>query len=155
VQTDPAAALFPFALDVRLTGIPSPGSYFAHWTNDITGAENPRSYKVNQAGANLTAVFFPLLPDKFSLTNSGQRPGRVAADPAGNYFTNGVNITLTAIPNGASGLPQLERRRQWDGNQPCREDGQSRAITANFTRKPRLEVTRSLGHRAGTVCSSL
>ena len=85
---------------VVLTAIPATNWYFAYWTNDATGNQNPLSLTMS-GPQNVGAVFLPI--PFYDLETSVIGSGTITANPTpGPYLSNSV-VVLTANP-GANWL---------------------------------------------------
>lgn len=98
VVTDPPFSLFPYGTAVTLTAWADPDSYFFGWGGLLLGSiANPVTILATNA-SGLTALFAPLAGNQVSLLVIPVNGGSVQINPARNVYTNGENITLTALP---------------------------------------------------------
>lgn len=151
---EPLAPLYPYGSTVRAAAGPNPGYYFSHWTNDLSGTQNPLEYSVSVTNALITPVFQALPSGYFSLFVNVSGRGRVRQQRVGgptpallaltNVYPSGSNLVLLAIP---------EPGQKFDGwivgpgpftftNPLPISMTSSRWIEARFSRKPVLEVVR-------------
>jgi len=141
----PAAGILPYGTLVRLTALPQAGNYFAFWGGAGSGTNNPLSFPVTSAQPTVTAVFQPLSAGQVALTVLVNGRGQVTASPRGNRFPNGQSIRLTATADAD------QEFLGWTGDASGATTNltvaltQSKVITANFTKRPRLSLGPCLG----------
>lgn len=87
---------------VHLDAVPNDGYYFKEWQSaDITvGTKNLPSLDFNMPAKNVavTAVFEPLLPNRYSITVNSTSGGTVTCNSTENYFSFGSQVKLSASP---------------------------------------------------------
>jgi enediyne biosynthesis protein E4 len=99
VVRDPDLSLYPYGASVRLSAVPGAGKYFIRWTGAGTGSSNsPINFTVIVPNTNFSALFSSLAGANRSLTVLVTGQGEVTKTPQLAYYTNGVNVTLTATP---------------------------------------------------------
>ena len=140
VNLRPSTALYPYGTVVHLTAIPQPGNAFALWGNAGSGTNNPLHYPVTNANRTVSSVFAALPANQHALTVLADGAGSVTRSPAANRFNAGATVSLTAMPEpGQSFL-------SWVGDASGMQNpltvtmNSSKVITANFTKRPRLEI---------------
>jgi hypothetical protein len=97
VAVDPEADLYPYGWNVALTALPETGNAFAFWGGG-RGASNPLKLQVISGNLNISALFASSPAGKYTLSVRSVGPGRVTVAPAANFYTNGQQVALTAIP---------------------------------------------------------
>ncbi|WP_225307262.1 N,N-dimethylformamidase beta subunit family domain-containing protein [Adhaeribacter soli] len=131
VTVDPNQTSFESGSNATLTAVPTNGFMFSHWSGDASGSANPLTITMDgdkNITANFTAV--PVLYN-LSVTSSGN--GSVTIDPNQSSFTDGSQVTITAVP--ASGYVFSN----WGGDASGNTNPLSvtmnadKFITANFT----------------------
>lgn len=145
VVVDPAAALYPYGTVVRLAAVPQDGHYFGAWGNAVTSTNNPLLFAVTDANPTVSCAFGPLSAGLVALTVLVNGRGRVTTNPRGNRFSNGQSVRLTAMADAD------QEFLGWMGDATGVTTNltvaltQSRVITANFTKRPRLSLGPCLG----------
>ncbi|MEO6035610.1 MAG: FG-GAP-like repeat-containing protein [Verrucomicrobiota bacterium] len=140
VVLNPASGLYPFGSVVRLTAVPDAGSFFGVWGNAASGNTNPLDFVIITPNPTVSSLFSTLGAGQFALTLSAEGFGGVSASPRANSYSSGQIVTLTATPD--SGQTFLG----WTGDASGTTSSllvtmsQSRNITANFSKSPRLAV---------------
>jgi hypothetical protein len=125
---------------VRLTAVPVTGNYFAFWGNAGSGTNTPLSFTVTNANASVAAVFASLSGSgSWALTVVPNGFGQVTASPRANRYGHGTNVTLTATPDIGQVFLNWSGDASGSANPLIVTMNQSRVITANFTKRPRLE----------------
>lgn len=88
--------------NVHLDAVPNDGYYFKEWqSEDITiGTANTPSLDFNMPSEDVavTAVFEPLLANRYSITPNATYGGTVSCNSTENYFSFGSTVRLTAAP---------------------------------------------------------
>ena len=145
VVADPAAAVYPYGTAVRLTAVPQSGNYFGAWGNAAMSANNPLLLPVTSAGPTVSCVFGPLSAGQVALTVAVNGRGHVTTSPRGNRFLISQAVMLTATPDADQDF------LSWTGDASGTSTNltvvlaQSKVITAQFTKRPRLSVGSCLG----------
>ncbi len=140
--------LYRFGSTVRLTAIPQADSYFVGWNNAAAGSPNPLSFLVNNANPTVTALFAPL-SSAFALTAIPDGNGRVTVNPRANRYTNEQSVTLTAMPDAGQTFSGWTGDASGTQNPLVITMSQSKVITANFTKRPYLNVLNCFGQLNG------
>jgi hypothetical protein len=140
VVRSPAAARHPYGSVVRFTAVPAAGNYFALWGNAASGTNNPLHFTVTNANPTVTAVFAALAGNQRALTVLADGFGEVSASPRGNRFGNGTNVTLTALPGAGQSFLGWGGDASGAANPLTVTMTASKVITAQFTKRPRLEI---------------
>jgi hypothetical protein len=145
VIEDPAAALYPYGTVVRLTAMPQSGNYFGAWGNAVMSTNNPLLFTVTNANPTVSCAFGSLSAGQVALTVLVDGRGRVTTSPRGNRFPSGQSIRLTATADAD------QEFLGWTGDATGTTTNltvaltQSKVITANFTKRPRLSLGPCLG----------
>lgn len=92
---NPVSELHPFGSAIRVTAVPSDGSYFFGWGGPPGGFANP---VVVTTGSNITALFTELSLDQVSLTVIPSGGGSVSVFPAKKVYASGELVTVWATP---------------------------------------------------------
>ena len=93
VTKDPDAASYAFGDEVTLTATPDSDAFFAGWTGDFEGLENPAT--ITMAGPReITASFAPATTHSIDVTAVGN--GTVAKNPDATEYVFGASVSLTA-----------------------------------------------------------
>jgi hypothetical protein len=136
----PPGSLYPFGTVVQFVAVPQSGNYFALWGNAASGNTNPLSFAMTKASPTISALFASLNAGEFALTVIPNGFGQVTVSPRANRYTNGQNVTLTAVPD--AGRQFIDWSEDATGtNSPLNVlMNQSKIIMANFTGRPSLTV---------------
>lgn len=145
VSIFPAASFYPYGTTVHLTAIPQPGSYFGIWGNAASGNTNPLDYVVTTANRTISSLFSTLSAGQYSLTLLLNGLGRVAVSPRSNSYTSGQGITVTATPDAGQTFLGWSGDASGLVNPLSLTMNQSRYVTANFSKNPRLAIQSSPG----------
>jgi hypothetical protein len=140
---NPVSALYPFGAIVHLIAAPEPGNYFGVWGNAASGNTNPLDFAVITANPTVSSLFSALSAGQFSLTLSANGSGHVSASPRANRYSSGQTISLTATPDAGQNFTGWSGDASGTANPLNVTMNQSKAITANFTETPRLEINFS------------
>ena len=94
-ESYPARRKFYGRIDFNLEAMPAPGYYFANWSGDLAGTENPVSLHVIN-NSLIIANFSPIVH-----TISLQVDGNGSTDPAmGTHeYNEGDTVNITAVPD--------------------------------------------------------
>ena len=136
----PQGTLYPYGTTVRLTPWPAAGNYFALWGNAASGTNQPLDFTVTSANPTVTAVFAALPANQHALTVLAEGFGQVSASPRANRYGTGANVSLTATPDAGQSFLGWSGDAGGTANPLTVTMNQSRVITANFTKRPRLEA---------------
>ena len=127
----PDANFFEAGAIVSLEAIPEPGYYFAGWSGDLTGSDNPSAIEMGSEKA-ITANFSRIT---YTLTIEVNGSGSITPSDNRQDYESGAVVEITAIP---------DRGWQFDGWNGDVDDqalatttvtmGSEKAITANFSR---------------------
>ena len=128
----------PFGTQVRLTAVPQAGNYFVQWGSAASGTNHPLSFAVTSSNPVVTAVFAALPGGTHALTVVPEGFGAVSASPRANRYNTGTNVTLTALPDAGQSFLGWSGGASGTNNPLVVTMNQSRVITANFTKRPRL-----------------
>jgi len=145
VLVHPIGGIFPYGTEARLTAVPQEGNYFAGWSGAASGSKNPLRFLVTNANPMVSCLFSPLSSGQFALTIIGNGDGQVIQSPDANRYNSNDTVTLTAWPG------QNQDFWSWSGDEAGTESNlavimnQSKIVTANFTKRPRLSVGPCLG----------
>ena len=141
VARSPAMPLYPYGTTVRLGAVPSGENYFALWGNAASGTNNPLHFTITSANPTVTAVFAALqVNQQKALTVLVNGGGSVLRSPMANRFNTGAQVFLTAMPDAGQSFIS------WSGDFNGIQNPllvvmlSNQVITANFTKRPRLEV---------------
>ncbi|MEY2411189.1 MAG: large repetitive protein [Verrucomicrobiota bacterium] len=138
---NPPGNLYPYGAKVWLTAVPHTGNYFAFWGNAATGTNNPLSFTITNANPILTAVFASLSGTAaWALTVIPNGLGLVTNSPRANRYGAGTILTLTAVAESGQSFLGWAGDASGSGNPMVVTMTQSKVITANFTKRPRLEA---------------
>ena len=144
ISVSPQSALYPYGTVVKLTAIPPPSNYFVSWAGNVSGTNNPMSFIVETPAPDITCEFAALSLGESSLTVVENGGGRVVVIPAKNRYA--INETVGLIP-----IPELGQEFiGWSGDAGGAQNPllvsmiQSKAVTANFTKRPSLRDNTSL-----------
>ena len=141
VVCSPVSGLYPYGSGVRLSAVPQAGNYFVLWGNAASGTNNPLSFTITNANPTVTAVFAALGGSgTFALTVVPNGFGQVLASPRANRYATGTNVTLTALPDAGQSFLSWSGDASGTNHPLVVTMNPSKVITANFTKRPRLEV---------------
>jgi hypothetical protein len=144
VSVDPKADFYPYGTVVKFTAVPPPGTYFASWSGDASGMDNPLRFAVTNPNPSVSCLLGTLGAGQFGLTVVEDGRGHVVKSPISSYYTNGQTITLTAVPD--PGQDFVEWTGDADGAQNPLQTvmSASKVINATFTTRPSLRVSTCL-----------
>ena len=137
---DPQTILYPYGTVIRLTAAPQFGNYFVSWANAATGTNNPLQFVVTAADTVVASLFAPLNVGQSALTVVPNGTGQVTVTPRASRYNSGDVLTLTAVPDLNQSFIG------WSGDAAGQQNplsvllDQSKLITANFTKRPRLKA---------------
>ena len=140
IWQEPEAAFYPYGTRIRFSGLPASGNYLAFWGNAVTSTDNPLEFTVTQPNPTVTAIFQPLGVGQFALALVAEGGGKVVATSAANKYSSGASVRVTAQADTGQDFVG------WSGNAAGATNpltvamNQSKAITAVFTKRPRLRV---------------
>jgi hypothetical protein len=144
VSVNPASSLYPYGTTVLLSAIPQSGNYFAIWGNAASGNLNPLPFVVTNANRTVSSLFTSLGSGQAALTVVPVGRGWVSVNPRANVYNVGQVVSVTATPQPGQSF------NGWSGDADGSQNplsvtlDQSKAIYANFTRKPALAVRSSI-----------
>lgn len=95
VTKDPTNSTYPSGVTVIVTATPNAGWYFASWSGDATGTNNPLNVTMN-SNMVITGNFLPFIICTLTLVTNGQ--GTIALNPAGGSYLSNSVVTATATP---------------------------------------------------------
>ncbi|MBI3852594.1 MAG: immunoglobulin domain-containing protein [Verrucomicrobia bacterium] len=136
----PLGALYPFGTVVHLDAVAQSGSYFALWGNAASGNTNPLSFAMTKANPTISALFTTLNAGEFALTVIPNGFGQVTVNPRANRYTNGQNVTLTAVPDAGRQFIDWSGDATGTNNPLIVVMDQSKTIMADFTGRPGLII---------------
>ncbi len=145
VALNPNTALYPYGTAVTLTAVPQAGNFFGVWGDAVSSTNNPLRFVVTNGKRTISAAFAPLDVGQFALTVMTSGSGQAAVNPHANRYSSGQGVTLKAAPDVGQDF------LGWSGDGTGTLTNlfvvmdQSRVVTANFTRRPRLSLGPCLG----------
>lgn len=94
-ESYPATRKFYGRIDFKLEAMPAPGYYFANWSDELAGVENPVSLHIIN-NSHIIANFSPIVH-----TISFQVDGNGSTDPVmGTHeYNEGDTVNITAVPD--------------------------------------------------------
>ncbi|HEY9173728.1 MAG TPA: chitobiase/beta-hexosaminidase C-terminal domain-containing protein [Verrucomicrobiae bacterium] len=137
---DPSLPLYPFGTAIRFTAQPQTGNSFAQWGSSASGTNNPLTFVVSDPGQSIAGVFPILAASKYTLTVIEDGRGHVLSNPRANFYNSGQPVALTAIPDASQDFLGWSGDASGVQNPLLVSMVQSKVITANFTKRPRLRV---------------
>ncbi len=141
VIRSPASTVVPYGTQVRMTAVPQTGNYFLLWGNAGNGTNNPLTLAITSA-APTAAVFASLSGSgTHALTVVATGNGSVSSSPYANRYTNGANVTLTAIPDAGQDFLGWGGAASGSASPVTVSMNQSKVVTATFSAKPSLRVS--------------
>ena len=144
VALSPAGGVYPYGTEVALTAIPQAGSYFVLWGNAASGNVNPLYFVLTNANPTVSALFAGLAGGQAALSVTPNGSGKVTVNPRANFYSLGTGVTLSATPNAGQSFLGWTGDASGANNPLNITMDQSKAITANFTKKPTLSATTPL-----------
>ena len=96
ITMDPPGGVYEAGTTVVLTAVPDSTSRFSNWEGDLSGSVTTDTLTVS-SNMVVTAQFVPLSYYEVGVFING--PGKVEIDPVAETYMEGVEITLTAIPD--------------------------------------------------------
>jgi hypothetical protein len=145
VSVNPESGLYPFGTIAHLTATPQPGNYFAIWGNAASGNTNPLDFAVITPNPTVSSLFSALSAGQFSLTIAANGSGHVAVSPRANRYSTGQVVSVTATPDVGQIFTGWSGDASGTTNPLSVTMNQSKAIVANFTKTPRLELKLAPG----------
>ena len=125
VNRDPTNSIIPSGANVILTAISNgPSWYFASWSGDATGSDNPLNVTMD-SNKVITATFLQLPSYTLTLVTNGQ--GTISLNPAGGIYLSNSVVTVTATP--ATGWVFVA----WSGSTNGNANPLSIAMNTNFS----------------------
>ena len=95
-NVSPASASYSEGTEVTITATPDYGWKFSGWSGDVTSSDNPLSLSMD-GNKNITATFTAI--PTYTLNVGTISQGTVKVEPLQDYYLEGTQVTLTAIPN--------------------------------------------------------
>ena len=95
VTLSPAGGTYTCGTQVQVTAVPANGYSFGSFSGALTGSTNPQTITLNNS-ASVTATF--VQGTSCSLSTSVTGSGTINVSPAGNSFSCGTSLTITAVP---------------------------------------------------------
>ena len=149
VRRIPDAGQYPYGTAVRLVAEPAAGQFFVGWSGNASGTNAILNFNVIAANPSVTATFAALPVDRYALSMRLSGRGTVTTRPYRNFYSPGVLITNTAVTDSGqmflgwsgdtSGMVVVSTTSMYVPMSA------NRAITASFTRGPRLEIASCQG----------
>ena len=149
IQFSPQLPAYPYGSAIRLTAIPSSGSYFVSWFGALSGSNNPITLIVTNPSPVVSALFQTLPVGQYSLTVLAQGAGAVSVAPYTNRYPSGTVVTLKAIPNPGQSFTGWSGDASGVQNPMTLTMTQSKVITASFTSHLTLVTTPESRERIG------
>jgi len=146
VQISPPVRLHSYGQAVRLTAIPSAGSYFALWGNAASGTNNPSSFTVTNANPVVAALFASLAAGQFALTVMPDGQGGVSVSPQHNRYDSGQSVTLTAVPEVGQVFLGWSGDAAGTANPLTLTMDSNKTITAQYSKSPQLTIPDCFGY---------
>lgn len=138
ITVSPSTKTFDYGANVTATAIPAPGFVFRSWTGDGSGASGPVVIPMDR-NKTIGAEF---VRGEYVLSAKVNPNGFIDVQPAGNRFTGGTVVTLTArTPVNSS-----YRFGYWSGDATGTNTtltvtmDSNKSIVANFIREYSLSV---------------
>jgi hypothetical protein len=106
IAENPTNTSYPSGVTVTLTAAPSTGWFFANWSGNASGTNNPLNVTMN-SNLVITGAFLAYPTYTLSLVTNGQ--GTIVLNPPGGSYYSNTTVTVTATPasgwlfNGWSG----------------------------------------------------
>lgn len=97
VDLNPNAAFYLEGTSVMLTAIPDQDWYFAGWSGDLGGADNPATIMMDDNKV-VTVTFTEEEPVLVTLTVNVTGSGSVTKSPSAATYISGSVVSLTAMP---------------------------------------------------------
>ena len=95
IAENPTNSSYPSGVTVTLTATPSTGWYFANWSGNASGTNNPLNVVMN-SDLVITGAFLAYPSYTLSLVTNGQ--GTIALNPPGESYYSNTTVTATATP---------------------------------------------------------
>jgi uncharacterized repeat protein (TIGR02543 family) len=137
---DEQSDFYPYGTVVKLTALPPSGIYFAQWTGDASGTNNPLNVAVTNANQSVSAQFGTLSAGQFALTVIENGRGHVTTSPQASFYSSGQTVTLTATPDTGQGFVGWNGDATGTQNRLTVTMNSNQVITASFTKRPWLRV---------------
>ncbi len=142
VVQSPQAAVYPYGTSVRLTAVPLPGNYFVSWSNAASGMNNPLLFVITNPLPMVSCSFAALNAGQASLAVIPEGGGQVKVDPLANSYDIGQTVSLAAMPDEGQSFLSWTGGASGAANPLSLLLDGSKVVTANFTRRARLQVLR-------------
>lgn len=98
---DPPSGPYTHGMLVTLTALANPGSRFAGWSGDCSGAGMGACSFTITGNKNIGAIF-ELEDNDLTIAMAGTGTGTVTTDPSGDSFAPGTVVTATAVADAGS-----------------------------------------------------
>ena len=95
VTLSPSGGTYTCGTQIQVTGVPAQGYSFGNFSGALTGSTNPQTLTLNQ-NSTVTATF--VQGSSCTLSTSTTGSGTITVSPAGNSFSCGTSLTITANP---------------------------------------------------------
>ncbi|GAI24968.1 unnamed protein product, partial [marine sediment metagenome] len=129
VSLDPPNNWYTPGTEVELTANPDSGWSFSHWSDDLTGSNNPE-YITMDSDKTVTAHF---TEDQYTLTINIDGNGAVIKDPDQTTYTHGTVVELTANPDSGWSLSHWSDDLTGSNNPEYITMDSDKTVTAHFT----------------------
>jgi uncharacterized repeat protein (TIGR02543 family) len=129
VTLDPPSGTYPVNTIVTLTAIADPNWIFDHWSDNLTGNNNPDSILMT-SNKTITAHF---TEDAYTLTINIDGNGTVTKDPDQEYYAYGTLVELTATPDTGCDFSYWSGNISGSGNPITINMISDKEVTAHFT----------------------
>jgi uncharacterized repeat protein (TIGR03803 family) len=146
--SEPQVAVSPYGTTLSVAGIPQAGNYLTRWAGALTGSNNPNTLLLTSPTPIVSALFAPLSTGQYALTVLPQGLGHVTISPYTNRFNASTPVTVTATPDSGQIFAGWSGDASGSQNPLSLTITQSMVIAANFSGRPRLDISPPLNRMA-------
>ncbi|MCK5261287.1 MAG: PKD domain-containing protein, partial [Thermoplasmatales archaeon] len=131
VDLDPPEGTYPSGTVVTLTATADLGWFFSHWSDDLSGSNNPET--INMTSNKTVTAHFIQTHVNYTLNVSIAGSGSVDLDPPEGTYPSGTVVTLTATADLGWFFSQWSGDLSGSNNPETITMGSNKSVTAHFT----------------------
>jgi hypothetical protein len=150
LSTTPSGGSYEKGTDVQIMATPSTGWKFDHWTDGLTGTNNPGTVAMDD-DKTVTAVFVKIAANQYNVIAEVSGKGTVSLSPSGGAYDAGTQVTLTATPVSGWVFDHWEGDASGSANPLAITVGVDTTITAVFVENTKKYTLTSSVEGSGSV----